>query len=125
MIVASRLGSPLTRTSPTTCTPPPLNAGGIDAKDAGTITGVVRFKGTKPEAKPIEEIAGNSFCQTHYDGELPLHDRFVFGKNGNDDTLVNVLVYVSKGLEGKKFERQGAGDSGSGRGACIRRTWWR
>ena len=28
----------------------------------------------------------------------------MFGKNGSDDTLQNVLVYVSKGLEGKKFD---------------------
>ena len=28
----------------------------------------------------------------------------MFGKNGDDDTLQNVLVYVSKGLEGKDFD---------------------
>lgn len=84
---------------------PPQSVGGVvDSKDGGTVTGIIRFKGTKPEAKPIAEIAGNSFCKQHYEGDLPLHDNFVFGKNGNDDTLVNVLVYVSKGLEGKKFE---------------------
>ena len=27
----------------------------------------------------------------------------MFGKNGSDTTFVNVLVYVAKGLEGKKF----------------------
>lgn len=82
---------------------PPQNVGGIDAKDSGTITGIVRFKGPKPEAKAIQEIAGNSFCKNCYSSdELPRHDDFVFGKNGDDDTLQNVLVYVSKGLEGKK-----------------------
>jgi plastocyanin len=85
---------------------PPQSVGGIDSNSGGTISGVIRFKGTKPEAKPIEEIGGNAFCKEHQgDGELPLHDNFVFGKNGNDDTLVNVLVYVSKGLEGKTFEK--------------------
>src|SRR6478609_2910056 len=80
----------------------PLNIGGIDNKTGGTITGVVRFKGTKPEAKPVSDIAGNAFCKQCYKGDLPKHDDCVFGKNGSDDTLVNVLVYVSKGLEGKK-----------------------
>jgi plastocyanin len=85
--------------------PRPLNVGGIDAKDGGTITGVVRFKGTKPQPKPISDIAGNAFCKNCYkDGELPTQDSVVFGKNGQDDTLANVLVYVSKGLEGKSFE---------------------
>ena len=84
---------------------PPQSVGGIDDKSGGTVSGVIRFKGTKPEAKPIQEIGGNAFCKEHQEnGELPLHDNFVFGKNGNDDTLVNVLVYVSKGLEGKNFE---------------------
>ena len=84
---------------------PAMNVGGIDAKDAGTIKGVIRFKGTRPEAKPIEEIGGNGFCKQCYEGEdLPRHDEFVFGKNGDSDTLANVLVYVSKGLEGKTFE---------------------
>jgi len=82
----------------------PRNVGGLDVKDGGTVTGIVRFKGAKPEAKPIQEIAGNSFCKQCYPDELPLHDDFVFGRNGDDDTLQNVLVYVSKGLGGKKFD---------------------
>jgi hypothetical protein len=81
-----------------------LNLGGIDAKGAGTVTGIVRFKGTKPEPKPIPEIAGNAFCKEHHKDKLPVRDDVVFGKNGGDDTLVNVLVYISKGLEGKTFE---------------------
>jgi plastocyanin len=85
--------------------PTAQNVGGIESKEGGTVTGVVRFKGTKPEAKPISEIAGSGSCKECYkDKPLPVHDTFVFGKNGNDDTLANVLVYVSKGLEGKIFE---------------------
>jgi len=85
---------------------PPQSVGGIDNKSGGAVTGIIRFKGAKPEAKPVTEIGGNAFCKEHQEnGELPLHDNFVFGKNGNDDTLVNVLVYVSKGLEGKSFEK--------------------
>ena len=85
---------------------PPQSTGGLDNPSGGSVTGVIRFKGTKPEAKPVSEISGNAFCKEHQEnGEIPLHDNFVFGKNGRDDTLVNVLVYVSKGLEGKTFDK--------------------
>jgi hypothetical protein len=83
---------------------PSQNVGGIDTPSGGVITGVIRFKGIKPQAKTIEEIAGNAFCKQHYPDELPKKEEFVFGKNGSDDTLENVLVYVSKGLEGAKFD---------------------
>lgn len=84
---------------------PPQNVGGIDAKDGGTITGVIRFKGEKPAPRPITELAGNAFCKNCFkDKPLPNRDNIVFGKNGDDDTVQNVLVYVSKGLEGKTFE---------------------
>lgn len=84
---------------------PPQHVGGVpDAKDGGEIKGVVLFKGEKPEARPISEINGNAFCKEHHKGQLPLKDTFVFGTNGDNDTVVNVLVYVSKGLEGKEFE---------------------
>jgi plastocyanin len=83
----------------------PVNVGGVEDKNGATVTGVVRFKGPKPEPKPITELAGNSFCKSCYKpGELPQRETVVFGKNGDDDTLQNVLVYVSKGLEGKTFE---------------------
>jgi len=85
---------------------PPQSVGGIEPASGGSVGGVIRFKGEKPKAEPIKEIGGNAFCKEHQEnGELPLHDSFVFGKNGNDDTLVNVLVYVSKGLEGKTFDK--------------------
>jgi len=84
---------------------PPQSVGGLpDAKDAGEIKGIVLFKGTKPEPRPITEVAGNAFCKEHHKDKVPVRDNFVFGKNGDNDTLVNVLVYVSKGLEGKDFE---------------------
>jgi hypothetical protein len=83
----------------------PVNVGGTDGNGGATVKGVVRFKGAKPESKPLTEITGNAFCKQCYkDGELPARDNVVFGRNGSDDTLQNVLVYVSKGLEGKKFD---------------------
>ena len=85
--------------------PTTQSVGGIDAKDSAAVEGVVRFKGTMPAVKPIEEVAGNAFCkQCYQDGKLPMHDEIVLGKNGDDVTLQNVLVYVSKGLEGKEFD---------------------
>ena len=84
---------------------PQQQVGGVESKDGGVVTGIVRFEGAKPEPKPITTIAGNAFCKNCYkEGELPTQDTVVFGKNGSDDTLQNVLVYVSKGLEGKTFE---------------------
>ena len=79
------------------------NVGGIDGK-GGTIRGVVLFKGVKPKAKVLASVAGNAFCKQCYKGDLPVQDTFVFGKAGDNDTLQNVLVYVSKGLEGKTFD---------------------
>ena len=85
--------------------PPPQNVGGVaDSKDAGSISGVVLFKGEKPEPKPLTEIAGNAFCKEHHKDELPPRRTFMFGRNGGRDTVQNVLVYVSKGLEGRTFE---------------------
>src|SRR5687768_15299066 len=84
---------------------PPVNVGGVESAEGGSVTGVVKFAGDKSEPKPIAEIAGSAFCKECYKGgELPKQETFVFGKNGDDDTLQNVLVYVSKGLEGKTFE---------------------
>ncbi len=86
---------------------PQQNIGGVaEAKDAGTISGVVLFKGEKPEPKPITEINGNAFCKEHHKDKPPLRETFVFGKNEDkkSDTLQNVLVYVSKGLEDGQFE---------------------
>jgi len=76
----------------------------VQAVHAGSITGVVKFRGEKPERKVLTEVAANSFCKEACAGKNMLSERFVFGKNGDDDTLANVLVYISKGLEGKKFD---------------------
>ncbi len=84
---------------------PQQNVGGVpDAKDAGSVSGVVLFKGDKPEQKPIAEITGNAFCKEHHKDKLPVRETFVFGNHGDKDTLQNVLVYVSKGLDDKQFE---------------------
>jgi hypothetical protein len=76
----------------------------VNAAGAGNLSGIVKFHGEKPERKSINEIAANAFCKEACAGKTNLSERFVYGKNGNDDVLVNVLVYVSKGLEGRKFD---------------------
>ena len=78
------------------------NVGGLETAGA-TISGLVKFTGDKPPVKPLKDITGNAYCNEHCKGQAPLEEKWVFGKNGGDDTFVNVLVYVAKGLEGKKF----------------------
>ncbi len=83
--------------------PRPLNVGGIEGAAGGTVSGIVKFKGKKPARRPVAEVAANPFCKDCHKEKLPLGESWVYGKNGDDDTLQNVLVYVSKGLEGKTF----------------------
>jgi plastocyanin len=76
-----------------------LNVGGID-QDGGTIKGVVKFSGRQAKRKR-HRVDADAYCaHAHADKPL-LKEKFVFGK---DETLQNVFVYVSKGLEGKKFD---------------------
>ena len=82
----------------------PLNVGGIDSKNGATVTGIVKFSGDKPERNPIQQVTVTAFCAAQHKDALPLSEDCVCGRNGDDDTLQNVLVYVSKGLEGKKFD---------------------
>src|ERR1041385_5149662 len=84
----------------------PLLACAATTASAGTISGLVKFQGEKPQPKPIIEMAANSFCKDHAaaNAQFPNSDKFVFGKSGDADTLANVLVYVSNGLEGKKYD---------------------
>ena len=86
--------------------PAAQNIGGVvDAKDGGSVSGIVLFKGAKPDIKPVSDIAGNAFCKEHHPNGPPPKDTFLFGKNGDKDTVQNVLVYVSKGIsEDKEFE---------------------
>jgi hypothetical protein len=82
---------------------PAANVGGVDAEGGGVVTGLVKFVGEKPAVKPLSNILGNAFCNAACAGKAPMDEKWVFGKNGDQDTFVNVLVYVAKGLEGKKF----------------------
>jgi plastocyanin len=68
----------------------------LQLASAGDLTGKVSLKGTPPVemALRLDETCG----KMHPDGETT--HRYVVAKDGG---LGNVFVYVSKGLEGKKF----------------------
>lgn len=80
-----------------------LNIGGGDQAGDATVTGVVKFKGEQPPRDPIKEMTGNAFCKEACKDNPPPHEKWVFGKNGDQVTFQNVLVHVTKGLEGKTF----------------------
>lgn len=71
-------------------------AAGVVPVAAADISGTVLFKGVPPPEKTIVMDAESS--KTHPGVATTRH--FVVGKDGG---LANVFVYVSKGLEGKKF----------------------
>ena len=85
---------------------PPLNVGGRDSSpDTGTVAGIVRFEGELLPSEPIREVFGNAFCHEHHQsGAEPVQESWVFGKNGTQATLRNVLVHVVKGLGDRKFD---------------------
>ena len=76
-----------------------LNIGGVDGP-GGTIKGIVKFSGDQKPRKKHRNLDSDPHCaNAHKDSPL-LKETYIFGKN---DTLQNVFVYVSKGLEGKTF----------------------
>jgi len=80
----------------------PNHIGGID-QPGGTIKGVVKFDGRKANRKPIR-MSADAYCNKAHKGKLAKNERYVFGDN---DSLVNVFVWVSKGLKGKSFAVDG------------------
>lgn len=76
-----------------------LNIGGVEGS-GGTIKGVVKFSGKQAKQGKYRTDADPKCHAMHKDSPL-LKEKFVFGK---DDTLQNVFVYISKGLEGKTFD---------------------
>jgi len=75
-----------------------ISVGGID-QAGGTIQGTVKFDGKKAKRKPIR-MSADAYCNKAHKGGKALNERYAFGDNG---TLQNVFVWISKGLEGKKF----------------------
>lgn len=77
---------------------PVLNVGGTN-NPGGTVKGAVKFEGRQAKRKRIKMDA-DTFCKGCHANEPALMERYIFGEN---DTLQNVFVYVSKGLDGKSF----------------------
>lgn len=71
----------------------------VDPATAGTLTGTIRFTGSKPAAKTIDMDQDPQCAHLHKVG-VPDQEVVV---NGNG-TLANVFVYLKSGLEGKTFE---------------------
>lgn len=66
----------------------------------GSVRGIVKFKGKQIPAKPVI-MAADPYCAKFYAGKKgPLKERWKWGKN---DTLQNVVVYVSKVLPERKW----------------------
>src|SRR5580704_5807463 len=70
--------------------------GSLPCAFAGDITGKVTLKGTPP---PERTIAYDDTCSKLHPTVLTTRHWVV----GKDNGLANVFVYISKGLEGKKF----------------------
>ncbi|HWD18997.1 MAG TPA: hypothetical protein VHB20_06930 [Verrucomicrobiae bacterium] len=68
----------------------------LEFASAGDITGKVTLQGTPP---PEKQIAFDDTCGK-MDPKVTTTRHYVVGK---DNGLANVFVYISKGLEGKKF----------------------
>ena len=79
-----------------------VSVGGVD-QPGGTIKGTVKFDGRKAKRKPIR-MSADAYCNGAHKDSKPLNERYVFGDN---DTLVNVFVWVSKGLSGSSVSAKG------------------
>lgn len=73
-----------------------LSTGGLD-QPGGTVSGTVKFDGRQARRRPIR-MKTDAYCQKAHADKPALAKTFIFGEN---DTLQNVFVYVSKGLEGR------------------------
>ncbi len=69
----------------------------VDPATAATVRGVINFEGDVPRVPPINMSAEPDCVKLH--GGRVASDRVVV----NDGKLQHVLVWISKGLEGKRF----------------------
>lgn len=77
------------------------NIGGNLTEEAGggVIKGVVKFEGRQAKRKALA-MGADPVCAAAHGDVKALRETFVFGDN---NTLQNVFVYISKGLEGQTF----------------------
>ncbi len=72
---------------------------GADDKGTATIKGKVAFEGEAPKRKKLK-MESEPVCDEQHGGEAQKEDVIV----NENKTLRNVIVFVEKGLEGKKFD---------------------
>jgi hypothetical protein len=72
----------------------------VDPATAGKVTGKVLYTGPKPARKIIDMSSEETECKRKHNGPVQSEEVIL----NADGTLANVFVYVSAGLEGKKFE---------------------
>lgn len=71
----------------------------VNPETAATVSGKIKFVGVVPKVKMIQ-VTADAYCtKQHTKGSIPSEEVVV----NKDKTLSNVLVYVKKGLEGRKF----------------------
>jgi len=70
----------------------------IDPATAATISGKIKFSGKAPKRKTIK-VSADAYCTTQHAKGIKSEEVVV----NSNKTLKNVLVYIKKGLEGKKF----------------------
>src|SRR5690242_11201940 len=97
LLAACRDGERQVQANDSDKTKPTTNYFKVDSATAGRISGKVSFEGRKPVRKAINVKEEEPDCA----GSSPLlaEDTIV----NADNTLANVFVYVSAGLEGKTF----------------------
>ena len=71
----------------------------VDAATAGSIRGIVTFRGKTPPRKPVD-MSEEPACEQAHHGRV-YDESLVTNRSG---MLANVFVYVKSGLEGEKFE---------------------
>ena len=71
----------------------------VDPAKAGSLSGIVHFKG-RPERGKLIKMDAEEDCQKLH--SKPVYEDLVIA--GKDGGLANVFVYVKTGLEGKVFE---------------------
>ena len=71
----------------------------VASLSAGTVTGKINFKGSKPAVSKIMMNADPK-CVKMHTGKDVASEQVVVNSN---NTLQNVFIYVKKGLEGKKY----------------------
>jgi plastocyanin len=70
----------------------------VDPATTGTLTGVIKFTGTKPAPKLIDMSEDPACVEAHHGKAYD--ESLVVNPNG---TLANVFIYLKSGLEGKTF----------------------